>query len=394
MNPKILHPSVQQYIQENRDINLTKLILKGSPFPDVTIQEIVQQIEGKKKTEVKLPLWFDTEKVYFPPKINLEQSSSKTTALYKSSLIQGKNCIDLTGGFGVDSYYFSKRFEKVVHCELNASLSKITRHNNALFKSENVDTVVGDSLAYLKSSSQKFDWIYADPSRRNDTKGKVFLLKDCLPNIPEHLDFLFAHSSQIMVKKSPMLDIQNSLNELKFVKEIHVVAVRNEVKELLFLLKKDFREKICIKTINFMRQEPQFFSFFHKDEKTATYAEPQRFLYEPNAAILKSGAFQQVSYQLNVHKLHQHSHLYTSEKLLKNFPGRIFHIQHQLKYDKKLLLKYLPSKKANITTRNFPETVAQIRKITKLKDGGSDYLFFTTDMHDQKIVLLCQKNAL
>ncbi len=394
MNPEILHPSVQKYIHENADTNLNKLILKGSPFAHISVQEIAQQIEGKKKTKTKLPLWFETAKVYYPPKINLEQCSSHATAVYKSNLITGKNCIDLTGGFGVDSYYFSKKFEKLVHCELNPTLSKIAQHNHQLFLSTNIDTVEGDSLAFLKKTTLEFDWIYVDPSRRNDTKGKVFLLEDCLPNIPKNLDFLFECSPQILIKNSPMLDIQRSLKELKFIKEIHVVAVQNEVKELLFSLKKDFHERVHIKTINITREAPQYFSFFYRDETAANYSEPKCFLYEPNAAILKSGAFQQVATQFKINKIHQHSHLYTSDVLIAHFPGRIFKIKQQLKYDKKTLLKHLPSKKANITTRNFPETVAQIRKKTKLKDGGEEYLFFTTDLNENKIVLLCQKTTL
>ncbi len=394
MNPEILHPSVQKYIHENATTDLNKLILKGSPFAQVSVQEIAQQIEGKKKTKIKLPLWFETAQVYYPPKINIEQCSSHATALYKSNLIAGKSCIDLTGGFGVDSYYFSKKFETLVHCELNPTLSQIAKHNHQLFQSKNIDTVEGDSLAYLKETRLEFDWIYADPSRRNDTKGKVFLLEDCLPNIPENLDFLFEYSSQILIKNSPMLDIQRSLKELKFIKEIHVVAVQNEVKELLFFLKKNYREKVRVKTINITRKAPQYFSFCYGDQKTANYSDPQCFLYEPNAAILKSGAFQQVATQFKINKLHQHSHLYTSEVLVENFPGRIFKIKQQLKYDKKTLLKEFPLQKANITTRNFPETVAQIRKKTKLKEGGQEYLFFTTDLHENKIVLHCQKNTL
>ena len=391
MNLAILKPSVQQYIQENLDTDLHKLILKGSPFSGVSVQEIAQQIEGKKKTQKKLPLWFETAQVYYPPKINLEQSSSHATALYKSKLITGKNCIDLTGGFGVDSYYFSNQFEKLVSCELNRNLCKIAEHNHALFQSKNIETVVGDSLAYLKETTLDFDWIYADPSRRNDSKEKVFLLEDCSPNIPAKLDFLFEYSPQILIKNSPMLDLKSSLRELKFTKEIHVLAVQNEVKELLFVLKKNYAEKVHVKTINITRDAPQCFSFFYNEEEEASYSDPQYYLYEPNAAILKSGAFQQVSAQLKINKLHQHSHLYTSDMLLPNFPGRIFIIKQQLKYDKKELLKHFPSKKANITTRNFPETVAQIRKKTQLKDGGKDYLFFTTDLHENKIVLSCQK---
>ncbi len=391
MNKAILHPDVQSFIQKNLEANLTKLILKGSPFSEVSIQEIAQQIEGKQKCSKKLPLWFQSSNILFPPKVNLEQTSSEATAQYKANLVQGNSLIDLTGGFGVDCLYFSKQIKNVAHCELNTSLSELVKHNNTNFGIQNIKTVTGDSLEYLQTNNNKYDWIYIDPSRRNDAKGKVFLLNDCLPNVPENLDTLFQYSSNILIKNSPILDITSTINELKYVKEIHVLAVQNEVKELLFLLEKDYTAPIQIKTVNLQSKTSQAFDFTYGNQELATYNEPQQFLYEPNAAILKSGAFQEVSAQLQIDKLHQHTHLYTSNELLKEFPGRSFKIEHILPYNKKQLAKLIPSKKANITIRNFPETVAQIRKKTKFKDGGNQYLFFTTNLQNEHIVLICSK---
>lgn len=388
MNSAILHKDVQQFITDNLKSDITKLIFKGSPFIDVSVQELANQIVAKQKSINKLPSWFSTENIYYPEKISIEQTSSEVTAKYKSKIVSGKNIIDITGGFGVDCFYFSEHFKVVTHCEINNNLSEIVKHNYQQLKKENITTFSGDGLQFLKDSEENFNCIYIDPSRRNDIKGKVFLLKDCLPNVPENIDFLFSKTNQILLKNSPILDITSAINELKFVKEIHVVALQNEVKEVLFLLEKNYEETIEIKTINIGKKEVQKFNF--KENAFSNYSEPLNYLYEPNSAILKSGAFHQISRQLNVFKLHQHSHLYTSENKLE-FPGRVFKIINIIPYDKKKIGKLLPEKKANITTRNFPKTVDKIRKETKIKDGGDTYLFFTTINSNDLVVVFCKK---
>ncbi len=390
MNSAILHKDVQQFITDNLKSDITKLIFKGSPFTDVSVQELANQIVAKQKSINKLPSWFSTENIYYPEKISIEQTSSEVTAKYKSKIVSGKNIIDITGGFGIDCFYFSEHFKVVTHCEINNNLSEIVKHNYQQLKKENITTFSGDGLQFLKDSEENFDCIYIDPSRRNDIKGKVFLLKDCLPNVPENIDFLFSKTNQILLKNSPILDITSAINELKFVKEIHVVALQNEVKEVLFLLEKNYEETIEIKTINIGKKEVQKFNFNFKENVFSNYSEPLNYLYEPNSAILKSGAFHQISRQLNVFKLHQHSHLYTSENKLE-FPGRVFKIINIIPYDKKKIGKLLPEKKANITTRNFPKTVDKIRKETKIKDGGDTYLFFTTINSNDLVVVFCKK---
>ncbi|WP_271405026.1 class I SAM-dependent methyltransferase [Tenacibaculum soleae] len=389
MNKHILHPEVQQFIIDNLNSDITKLILKGSPFNNITIQELSNQIISRQKSKNKLPNWFNTQNIYYPPKISIEQTSSEITAEYKANLLSGSNFIDITGGFGIDAFYFAKKFKNVIHSEINDELSKIVAHNYQQLKVNNIQTVASDGLEFLKNNGQKFDCIYIDPSRRDDVKGKVFLLKDCLPNVPENIDFLFTKSDTILIKNSPMLDITATINELKFVKEIHVVAVNNEVKELLFLLKKEYKGKIKMNTSNLLKENRQELEFTLKNISDLKYSLPQNFIYEPNAAILKSGGFNQITEQYNVGKLHQHSHLYTSEEIIENFPGRIFKIDAVFSYNKKQLKKKLAIDKANITTRNFPKTVAQIRKETKLKDGGNIYLFFTKNLDEKLIVLKC-----
>lgn len=393
MNLAILHNEVQKYIQENLGSDITKLILKGSPFPQVSVQELANQIIAKQKSKVKLSTWFNTDKIYYPDKTSIEQTSSEITAAYKSNIVSGSSLVDITGGFGVDAFFFARKFKNVVHCEMNAELSDIVAHNNKQLDVSNIKTVSGDGIAFIKSSKEKFNCIYADPSRRHDVKGKVFLLKDCQPNIPEHLNLFLEKSDTILIKNSPILDISSTIKELDFVKEIHIVAINNEVKELLFLLEKGYESSITLHTVNFRKKQLQKFSFSYKSQAVANYGEPQHYLYEPNAAILKSGGFQEVAVQFALYKLHQHSHLYTSDRIIEAFPGRSFRIIEVLPFDKKLK-KRLKITKANITTRNFPKSVGQIRKELKLKDGGENYLFFSTDWNDNLIVLNCVKKIL
>ena len=390
MNNSILNTDIQDFINNNLSTDVAKILFRGTSFAEVTTQEIVAQIESQKKCKTKLPTWFHTPTIYYPNKLNIEQTSSEITANYKAKLVSGNSLIDITGGFGVDAFAFAKKINKVIHCEINTDLSKIVSHNYRQLEVQNIKTIPSDGLSYLKNITQKFDWIYIDPSRRNDTKGKVFLLEDCLPNVPENLDFLFTKSNHILIKNSPILDITSAINELKFVKEIHIISVKNEVKELLFVLEKNYTSKINIKTINIQKNNTQLFDFKLNTTVNPSFSIPKKYLYEPNSAILKSGGFNQVSTQFHIAKLHQHSHLYTSETLI-DFPGRRFKIQHNIPFDKKQLKKLIPTKKANITTRNFPQSVAQIRKKTGIKEGGNQYLFFTTDINNKHIVLICEK---
>jgi len=389
LNKVILHKEIQDFINQNLNTEITKLVLKGSPFTDVNIQELAEQITSKKKCKKKLPFWFETDNIYYPNKLNIEQTSSETTAKYKANLIQGNSIIDITGGFGVDCLAFSKTFKNVIHCEINSDLSQIVQHNFKQLKAANITTIIGDGINFIKKNKQKYDCIYIDPSRRNDFKKRVFLLEDCLPNLPKNLDLLFEYSNTILVKTAPLFDIKAAINELKFVNEIHVIAINNEVKEVLYLLKKNFNSNINYKTVNFAKTKDQLFNFNFEND-VANYSLPKKYLYEPNAAILKAGAFDEISTSLKLDKLHKHSHLYTSTELIK-FPGRTFEILQVLSYHPKKIIQELSTKKANITTRNFPETVAQIRQKTKLKDGGNSYLFFTTNLNEEKIVLICEK---
>lgn len=390
LNKNILHKEVQDFIDENLNSDITKLLFKSSPFNFVNIKELVEQIVSKQKIKKKLPTWFNSKNIYYPPKLSIEQASSETTAKYKAGLISGNSIIDLTGGLGVDTYYFAKHFNQVTHCEINLDLSEIVAYNFQILNTHNITVVPTNGIEYLQAQQNLYDWIYIDPSRRDETKGKVFLLQDCLPNIPDKLDSLFKFTNNILIKASPMLDITSAINQLNFVKDIHIIALKNEVKELLFILEKSYKGNISIKTTNITKHGLEHFESTFKSKANRQYSKPLIYLYEPNAAILKAGLFNEVSSQLKLYKLNINSHLYTSNNLIV-FPGRRFKIINQLSYNLKELKKLLHLAKANITVRNFPETVAQIRKKTKLKDGGNCYIFFTTDYHDKHIILICEK---
>ncbi|WP_240607737.1 THUMP-like domain-containing protein [Marixanthomonas spongiae] len=381
-----MHPEVQVFIK-NYTEDITKLAFSGSPFKNISVQELIQQIESRRKAEKKLPTWYKTKGVYYPNKINLEQTSSEITAQYKASLIEGKTLADITGGFGVDSYFFSKQMEQVTHFEFDRTLSEIAAHNFKQLNVSNVSCKATDGLEAVKN--KRYDIIFADPSRRHETKGKVFFLNDCEPNIPKHLSTLLDQCELLMVKTSPMLDISVGMEELKHVFQIHIVAVNNEVKELLWLLKKAYNDETEIITKNIKKDKTEAYSIVYNEMAEAFYDSPKRFLYEPNAAILKSGAFETVSEGFKLKKLHKNTHLYTSEAL-RGFPGRRFLIEKVLPYSKKELKK-AGIAKANITIRNFPATVAALRKKHNIKDGGEIYLFFTTINPNKKVVLVCSK---
>ncbi|MCM4156770.1 class I SAM-dependent methyltransferase [Gramella sp. AN32] len=391
VNETIFRKDVQKFIRKNLKIDLSLLILKGSPFPEVSIQELATQVQGLKISEKKFPLFFYTENILFPPKLNLEQASSELTALYKASLIEGNMGIDLTGGLGIDSYFISKKFESFIYCELNADLAKIASHNFNSLNAVNIRVEKEDALQVLFQSKDKFDWVYADPARRNATGGKVFKLEDCEPNLVNNLAAIFKKTDKLLVKTSPLLDLQAGLKELKHVKEIHVVAIKNEVKELLWILEKGWQREPKIITINMEKNgEQKFKGTTGQNLITPELAPPQNYLYEPNSAILKSGLFNLISQKTGTKKLHQHSHLFTSENL-KIFPGRSFQIIDIKEYKPSELKLLLKNKKANITTRNFPDSVENIRKKFRIKDGGKDYIFFTTDLHNKLIVIFCEK---
>lgn len=391
MDITLLNPEIQKYINSKIGVDIAKLALQKNPFPQVKWVSILNQIAAKSKVKDKLPTYFSTDNIVYPSKISVEQTSSEKTALYKSKIVNGETLIDLTGGFGVDCHYFSERINKVIHCEIDSELSDIVKHNFRQIGIDNVECIAGDSYEILNNYNQKFDWIYLDPSRRNNQKGKVFMLKDCLPNVPDLLSFYFSKTNNILIKTAPILDLSAGLSELTNVNCIHIVAVDNEVKEILWELNADNVGSTKIKTVNILNDNTETFNFELNSKVELPYFElPKNFLYEPNNAIMKSGGFDEIGIKFNISKLHPHSHLYSSENLI-NFPGRIFEINKVFAYSKNEMKTNLQNTKANITTRNFPDSVEEIRKKWKIKEGGSNYCFFTTDSNNDKIVIICSK---
>lgn len=386
-NKALLNSAVQDFITSYEG-DVSKLAFAGSPFENVSIQELMLQIESRKRIEKKLPTWFETPNIIFPPKLNLEQTSSEITAKYKASLVSGETLADITGGFGVDCFFLSEDFTTVHHFEIDSVLSEIARHNFQTLNRPNVRCAAEDGLNNVLNNN--YSVVYADPSRRHDSKGKVFFLHDCQPNVPENISEILNHCETFLMKTSPMLDLSVGLNELRDVSEIHIVAVENEVKELLWLLKKNNEGPLKIMTINFTKSGNEQFDFDWDESSETTYGLAQKYLYEPNAAILKSGAFHLLSEKLGLNKLNKNTHLYTSETL-KDFPGRSFVIESVIPYTKSEMRSALNFKKANITTRNFPESVATLRKKWKIADGGNVYLFFVTNSENKKEMLICSK---
>lgn len=390
----LLSEEVQQYIDDNLYKEVAGLILAASPYSKAEKAAIVLQIQARRKAQAKLPVWFTNPQIIYPALLSMEQCSSEISAVYKAQLLSGNTIADLTGGFGVDCYYFSQYFDKVYYVEQQGTLSTIVQHNFAKLSTTNIQVHQQTAESFIEQLEEKLDVIYLDPARRDNAKNKVFRLEDCTPNLLELLPQIWQKTSQVLVKLSPMLDIELGVKQLSNVAKVIVVAVNNECKELLFLLKRDYDILPVIQTVNISLNKPiQEFSFSKEAEAETqvAYGEPNKYLYEPNVAILKAGAFKQVAKIFGLAKLHLHSHLYTSDTLVSDFPGRIFRVKSVCKYSKKEVVKHCPSKKANVTTRNFPDSVALVRKKLQLKDGGEDYIFCTQTQTYKALIIITEK---
>ncbi|MBT8272110.1 MAG: class I SAM-dependent methyltransferase [Bacteroidia bacterium] len=393
MNPDILNTEIQEFIIQNLNTDIPALLLKHKAFKGVAMRELAEQIESKRRIKDKLPTWFNNNRIYYPSSKNLEQSSSEITARYKSGLISGKTLADLTGGFGVDACHFSRSFDSVIYCEIDPALAAITAHNFKVLGAKNIRVRTTDGMRILPLPDVDPEWLYIDPSRRHESKGRVFRLKDCKPDIVTHMEFLLKQADHLLIKLSPMLDLTSVINEIKNIKAIHIVAVRNEVKELLLIVEKNFDKDIRIFTRNFVPDGVQAFDFYYSEEEQADLKldNPSKYLYEPNAAIMKSGAFKLIAERFKLKKLHKHAHLYTSDTPY-DFPGRQFVIEDILPFsDKNKLRVALEGKQANISVRHFPMKPDRIKSKFKIKDGGERYLFFTTTVPENRVVLFCRK---
>lgn len=387
MNKEILNSEVQEFIHDHLNTDINKLLLSKSPFKEISSRELAQQIDSKKRCEKKLSTWFNTPGIYFPPKLNIEQASSEPTAEYKSRLISGQTLVDLTGGFGVDDYFFSKRSQKVTHLERDEELSAIAEHNSALLRASNIDFITGDSIEYLRNSPSGFDTIYIDPARRVQSK-KVFLLKDTEPDVVSNLPLFLKKGDRTIIKTSPLFDIQSGLNELVHVSEIHVVSVKNDCKELIWVIDKDYQGEPMIFCAALTGETEQTFSFTLSAEKELELKNlglPARFLYEPDVALLKAGAFKSISTRYGISKLNVNTHLYASDNLIEGFIGRTFEVKSSVLY--KQFTKHNKIQKANIISRNFPLSPEEIKKKHKIQDGGEDFLIYCRGPKDELLTI-------
>jgi 16S rRNA G966 N2-methylase RsmD len=379
MFKSLLDPQVQNFIHEHENDDTTELLLKRKEMLGIPMLEIVQQINGRKKARHKLPSLFNSASIIYPRSVNLEQSSSEKTARNKIDILKNETlarriAADLTGGFGVDSFFLSKLFQRVQYLEPDKQLFEIVRHNHAQLGVSNIEHFNTTAESFLDNSTESFDFVFVDPSRRVE-KTKVVSLRESEPDIISLKGKIFQHTSLLLMKASPMLDISVGMKELENVKTVFVVAVDNEVKELLFLCEKNFVGNPEIVAQNLTDSSTDVFTFTlaEEAEQTLQYINPENYLYEPNAAIMKAGAFKLLAAKFPIHKIATSTHLYTSIDFVPDFPGRVFKIERHVKPDKSIN-GFFPDGKANVTTRNYPLSVEEIKNRTKLKDGGDKFL--------------------
>lgn len=376
----VLKKEVQDFIHSNEYLDENKLILSQRELDSVPTTLIAHQITGRRKAKYKLPIWYSTPQIIYPPSLNLEQSSSEATAEYKKQFLlrhisKRAKAIDLTGGFGIDTYFFSKVFDQMNYVERNEELLSIARHNHHQLGTTNI-SYHARSAEEIISEEFIWDFIYIDPSRRDEKAKKLIRLVDTQPNVVQLQTALLEKTDHILIKTSPLLDIQAALHELKFVKTVTVLSVDNECKELLFWICKGFTNPPSVEAVNILTpsQHSQQFEFQLADEANSnvSFSDPLTFIYEPNASILKAGAFKSIAQKFPLTKLSKSTHLYTSSQLIENFPGRSFKVI-KLQPEARDLAN-IPQRQINVTTRNYPLSPDEIKKKYKLKDGGTQFL--------------------
>lgn len=388
MIKELIPPEVQKFIRDHEQHDPFALVLQAERYPDLPVKVIAEQIRARQKAKSKLPGWYRTEGIIFPSLLSVEQCSSEVAARFKSSLCQGKHLVDLTGGAGVDTYYLSQSFDKVDYIEKNEELTAVTQHNLQVLGAGHITTYTADAEYFLQGLSKPVDCIYLDPARRNKHVGRVFKLEDCTPDVTRLADSLVAKAHTVIIKTSPMLDIEAAIRALKYVCQVYAVAVNNECKEVLYVLRNSVQEPEIV-TVNLQFSGNQKLAFYRSGEANinVSYSQPLQYLYEPNAAILKAGAFKSVAQVYNLKKLHPHTHLYTSSQLVTTFPGRAFTCEAVTGYSKKEVQKFIPERKANITVRNFPDPVSKARKKLGLAEGGDLYLFLSVIKEKPRVII-------
>lgn len=398
-----------RFIRTHCRDDVRSLALQARRYPDVDMPAAITQIAGRQTLSEKVPAWAANETILCPPHLPLEQCSSEATARYKTEVVrrkergdeetsvQGDTFTDLTGGFGIDCSFLAEGFRKAFYVERQETLCRLASHNFPALGLHHITVCHDDSLHHLQEMAPA-DWLFIDPARRNGHGGKTVAIADCEPDVAALEALLVQKARRVLVKLSPMLDLTLALNDLKHVEEAHIVSVSNECKELLLVLNGDVRlpaDEVPIHCVNLLNGgERQSLTFTRRGERESpcSYATvPRAYLYEPNASAMKAGAFRSIASIYKVEKLHPSSHLYTSDAWLPDFPGRKFRITGCCGFNKKEVKTLLADeKRANLTVRNFPDTVAQLRKRLKLAEGGDTYLFATTLADEKKVLIACQ----
>lgn len=384
----------REYIVRHRNEDVRMLALRCSES-GVDVSFCLRQIEAWQKARTKLPRWADTDDIIFPPRINMEQCSSQTTAEYKRNLIlrllprHRSSMVDLTGGFGVDFSFLSPLFEKAVYVERDSELCQIASHNLPLLGISHAQVVCAQAECFLEEVAHQ-NLLFLDPARRDDAGRKVVALHDCSPDVEALSSRLLSLSDVVVVKLSPMLDVGQALQRLPDVCEVHAVSVDGECRELLLVLSAS-DAPLTYHCVNLGRQH-QIFITEERHAQPLMASAPGRYLYEPNASILKVGVQDALCQTYNVAKLHPFSHLFTSGEICDEFPGRRFLVEDFTtcgKRELKTFLRDIP--KANLSVRNFPSTVASLRKQWHLAEGGDVYLFATTLSDGTHVLIRCRK---
>ncbi|MGB3592490.1 MAG: methyltransferase [Nonlabens sp.] len=388
MNQELLLEEVRNYLASHIHTHPATFALQKHPFDNITSQELTQQLVGMQKAITKFPSLYKNPNVLYPPKVNLEQTSSELTANYKAKLALGETFIDLTGGFGLDVYAFAKAGLRTTHIEQNNSLAVYSRQ---LFKafSLTVETRTGDGIALLTREGRPYDTIYLDPGRKTHKTQKAIQLEDYEPNVLDYLEVLLQRCRRLLIKTSPMLDITAGLSALKYVRELHVVAVKNEVKEMVWVIqnsKHPIQGHTQISCVNILSEQENFSFVEGENNDSIEFSEPLKYLYEPNAAIMKAQAFGELASRYGMKKLATSSHLFTSQ-LRHRFPGRVFQIIKVQRYKPKLIKRNYGNGRYGVVARNFKIPVAAIREKFNLGENRQQYLFFTTDHAQQQIVI-------
>ena len=389
-----MNDKTRDFIERNLDADIRQLALKGCRDKEVDFDTALRQIAGRQTARRKLPTWAAIDGIIYPPHLNMEQCSSEQTARYKASICRrllqspSTNLVDLTGGFGVDFAFMSEAFNEATYIERNSELFAISSKNMNLLVPK-AKCINADGMEVLHTIDH-VSMIFMDPARRDDHGARTYGISDCTPNILEIKDELLEKADFVILKLSPMLDWRKAVRDLgeSFVHEIHIISLQNECKELLMVLGKtgpSYR-LFCVNDDHIWEVPSTDTSIQgHYREEDAAY------LYEPNASIMKAGCFQEVAVTYQVQPLAPNSHLFISSRLIEDFPGRKFRIQTVTSMNKQELKVALKDiQKANITVRNFPMTVAELRKKLKLSEGGNDYIFATTLAEGKKVLIICQ----